>query len=135
MTATSDTRPTVIVLEPDVIIRTEIAEFLRQCGYRVIEGITANDVWTLLDAKVPLNIVFSEVHLPGETDGFALARNLRQSRPDVDVLLVRGIAGAAEKVEDLCEDGPMKKPYRAEDVAARIQLLLGRRRSAARNDG
>ena len=59
----ADTRPIVMVLEPDVILRTEIADFLRECGYKVIEGITASDVWTLIDAKVPLQVVFAEVRV------------------------------------------------------------------------
>ena len=133
MAPSADTRSVIMVIEPDVIVRTEIAEFLRECGYKVIEGITARDVWTIIDAKVRIDVVFSELHLPGETDGFALARRLRQTHPDVDVILSTGVAGAAEKAKDLCEEGPITKPYRAEDVAARIHRLLESRRAAARN--
>jgi DNA-binding NtrC family response regulator len=118
-----------MVLEPDVIIRTEIAAYLRDCGYKVIEGVGAGDVWTILDAKVPLNVVLSEVHLPGDTDGFALARRLLQSHPEIDTLLTSGVASAAEKSEDLCDEGPIKKPYQAAGVEARIRQLLKRRGS------
>jgi DNA-binding response OmpR family regulator len=124
-----------MVVEPDVLVRTEIADFLRDCGYKVIEGSVARDVWTIIDAGIVLDVVFAEVHLGGETDGFALARRLRQTCPAVDIILTSGVAGAAEKVRDLCEEGPVKKPYRAEDVAARVHLLVERRRSAARQPG
>jgi CheY-like chemotaxis protein len=70
--ASAAERPVIMVLESDVIVRTEIAEFLRECGYTVIEGITANDLWIIIDAKVKLDVVFSEVNLPGETDGFTV---------------------------------------------------------------
>src|ERR1700756_1659570 len=128
--ASAAERPVVMVLESDVIVRTEIAEFLRECGYKVIEGITANDLWIIIDAKVELDVVFSEVNLPGETDGFAVARRIRQTYPEIDVILTSSVEGAAEKIKDLCDEGPLKKPYRVEDVAARIQLLLERRRLA-----
>jgi DNA-binding response OmpR family regulator len=130
--ASAAERPVIMVLESDVIVRTEIAEFLRQCGYKVIEGITANDLWTVIDAKVKLDIVFSEVNLPGETDGFTVARRVRQTYPEIEIILTSSVEGAAEKSKDLCEEGPLKKPYRTQDVAARIQLLLERRRSATR---
>jgi DNA-binding NtrC family response regulator len=126
------TRSVIMVIEPDVIVRTEIAEFLRECGYKVIEGVTAADVWTILNAKVAVDVVFSEVQLPGETDGFALATRVRQRYPQVDVMLSSGVSHAAEKARDLCEDGPVRKPYRAEDVADRIHRLLEGRRSAAK---
>jgi DNA-binding response OmpR family regulator len=124
--------PVIMVLESDVIVRSEIAHFLRECGYKVIEGITANDLWMIVDAKVKLDVVFSEVNLPGETDGFTVARRIRQTYPDIDIILTSTVESAAEKIKDLCDEGPLKKPYRAEDVAARIHLLLERRRSATR---
>ena len=115
-----------MVLEPDVIIRTEVAAYLRDCGYKVIEGVVAGDLWTILDAKVPLSVVLSEIHLPGAIDGFALARRLRQTHPEIDTILTSGVASAAEKSEELCDEGPLKKPYRAADVEARIRQLLKR---------
>src|ERR1700752_1413043 len=130
--ASAAERPVIMVLESDVLVRTEIAEFLRECGYKVIEGIMANDLWAIIDAKVKLDIVFSEVNLPGETDGFTVARRIRQTYPEIDVILTSSVESAAEKVKDLCDEGPLKKPYRAEEVAARIRLLLERRRSATR---
>ena len=127
---TVDAKPVVMVIEPEVLVRMAIADFLRECGYKVVEGVIAEDVETVLHSNVPLDVVFAEVKLPGAIDGFALARTLRQTHPHIDVILTSGIAAAAEKSKELCEDGPMKKPYRAEDVAARIQQLLQRRRSA-----
>lgn len=128
---TADAKPVVMVIEPEVLVRMSIADFLRECGYKVIEGVMAEDVETVLHSNVPLNVVFAEVKLPGKIDGFALARTLRQTHPHIDVILTSGIAAAAEKSKDLCEDGPMKKPYRAEDVLARIRQLLEHTRAAA----
>lgn len=121
-----------MVIEPEVLIRMIIAEFLRDCGFKVIEGVVAEDVTIVIDSGAHLDIVFSEVQLGGKTDGFALARQLRKSHPEIDVILTSGIAGAAEKSTELCAEGPLKKPYEASDVAARIHLLIERRRSAAK---
>jgi DNA-binding response OmpR family regulator len=128
----TDAAPVVMVLEPDVLVRMTIAEVLRDCGYKVIEGIVADDLWTLLEAGSRLDVVFTEVRLRGAADGFALARRLRQDHPEIDVIPTSGIDSAAEKSRDLCDEGPVKKPYRTQDVVARIQLLLERRRAARR---
>ncbi len=130
--AASDSKPVVMVIEPEVLIRMTVAAYLRECGYKVIEGVVAADVWTVLEAVVRLDVVFCEVQLPGGTDGFSLARRLRQTHPMMDVILTSGVAGAAEKSKDLCEEGPMEKPYQAANVAARIRVLLERRKASAK---
>jgi len=121
-----------MVVEPDVIVRSEIAEFLRDCGYKVIEGVTASDVWAIINAKVPLIVVFSEVHLPSDADGFTLASRLRQTHSDVDVMLCTGVSGAAEKVEDWCEDGPVKSPT---EPSMSLHVFIGCCKVAARRHG
>ena len=63
-------------------------------------------------------------------DGFGLARWVRQNRPGIDVILTSGIAKAAEKAGDLCDDGPLEKPYHPQEVVRRINILIERRRTA-----
>ena len=119
---------TVLVLEPDVLIRTTISEYLRECGYRVIEGVSADDVGTVLQSNSRLDFVLAELHLAGGTHAFSLVRQLRQTHPWIDVILTSGVADVAEKCSDLCDQGPIKKPYHPQEVATRIRLLLARRR-------
>lgn len=120
--------PVVMVLEPDILIRMTIAEFLRGCGYKVIEGAVSEDLWSVVKSGGRLDVVFSEVRLANDADGFELARRLRQNHPGIDVILTSSVPDAAEKSKKLCEEGPMKKPYRSEEVAHRIKVLLERRR-------
>ena len=123
---------TIMMLEPDVLIRMVIAEHLRDCGYRVIEGVAAQDAWAVLESGRRIEIVLADVKLAGGEDGFSLARRIRQTHADIDVILTSGIAAAAQQSRDLCEEGPIKKPYEAKDVEARIRIMLERRR-ASRN--
>jgi DNA-binding response OmpR family regulator len=132
MNATTDAGGTIIVVEPDVLVRLVIAKFLRECGYRVIEGTEAGDVWAAIDSGLKVDIVFTEVRLAGKTDGFSLASVLRQKHPEIDVILTSTPDSAGEKSKQLCEDGPIGKPYHSEDVTARIRQLLARRRSSNR---
>jgi DNA-binding response OmpR family regulator len=121
--------PTILVIEPDVLVRTTISQYLRDCGYRVIEGTTAQDVWKALGAPAKVDIVFAEVRLAEGVDGFTLASRIRQTHPDIDVILTSSVAGAAEKSAELCDQGPIGKPYHPTELLARIQRLRARRAS------
>jgi DNA-binding response OmpR family regulator len=129
MSTKSDARPVIIVLEPDILVRMTIADFLRNCGYKVIEGAVSEDLWTVMRSGSRLDVVFTEVRLANEADGFELARRIRRDHPGIDVILTSSVPDAAEKSKDLCEEGPMKKPYHSNEVANRIKLLLERRRT------
>jgi CheY-like chemotaxis protein len=123
-------RTIILLLEPEIIVRMTIAEYLRECGYQVIEGAVAEDALAVLKAGQKLDVILSEVRLSGAMDGFGLARRVREHHPGVDVILASGTPRAAGKAEDLCEEGPLAKPYHPEEVVRRINILMERRRTA-----
>ena len=124
------TPSTILVVEPDILVRMVIASYLRDCGYRVLEGVTATDVMTLLGSGQKVDLVLSEARLRGRVDGFGLARWIREHYSDVDVILTSGATRAADKASDLCDDGPLEKPYHPQEVVRRINLLRARRQTA-----
>jgi len=128
----SNSAKTVMLVEPEVLVRMVIAEYLRDCGYRVIEGVSAQDVWTVLESDHRVDVILAEVRLAGGADGFSLASRIRQTHPSIDVILSSGVAGASQGSHELCQDGPIKKPYEPKDVEARIRILLERRRTASK---
>jgi DNA-binding response OmpR family regulator len=83
----------------------------------------------VLGAQVPLDLVFAEVHLSDESEGFSLAQRVRQMHPNIDVILASGIVDASEKSSDLCGRAPIRKPYHPQELLDRIHELLERRRS------
>ena len=62
-------------------------------------------------------------------DGFGLAQWVREKHPNIDVSLTSGIDRAAEKAGDLCDEGPLEKPYHPQEVVRQINILLERRRT------
>jgi len=127
----SETR-TVMVVEPDVLVRMVIAQYLRDCGYKVVEAVGSSEAWSVLDGGHAIDVMLVEVSLPGDENGFELAHRVRQTRREVDVILTSGITGSVQQSHELCEEGPVKKPYDPKDVEARIKILLERRRAAKR---
>jgi CheY-like chemotaxis protein len=123
-----DSRPVVLVVEDEVLVRMVIAEYLRDCDYVVIEAGSAVEAVALFKADVEVDVVFSDIQMPGAMDGFALSQWVRQNRPGVKVILTSGAASAADKAADLCDDGPLlQKPYESEEVGSRIKQLLAAR--------
>jgi CheY-like chemotaxis protein len=120
---------TIMVVEPEILIRMVIADYLRNCGYKVIEGVSAEDVYVILRAGGAINIILSSVSLSGDTDGFTLARHIRQHHSNIDIILTSDAVNAANKASQLCDDGPLEKPYHPDEVIRRINLLRERRRN------
>jgi CheY-like chemotaxis protein len=118
-------RLTVLVVEDEILIRLAIADFLRDCGFRVLETNTADEAVQVLRTSEPVHVVFTDVQMPGTLDGFGLARWIRTERPDVEVILTSGVARAVGAAGELCRDGAlMSKPYDPQEVERRIRQLL-----------
>lgn len=129
-------RPTptevVMVVESNVLIRAALADYLRECGYRIIEATGVREALKILAAGLKLHAVFSATKLEGEMGGFALAQHVRANHPGIEVLLANSVAMAAKKAGDLCDDGPGEKPYDHRLIAERLKLLLQREKAPKR---
>jgi CheY-like chemotaxis protein len=117
-----------LVVEDEVLIRLVIADYLRECGYRVHEAASAEEAIAVLESSdVSVDIVFSDVIMPGGMDGFGLARWVRANWPKIEVVLTSGIDRSAEVAGMLCQGGPLlEKPYEPQKAADRIKQLLAR---------
>jgi len=129
--SSDDPLRTILVVEDEVLIRMPLAEYLRECGYRVFEAADVAEAKAVLNADTPVDLVFTDINMPGEESGLTLADWVHQHHPDTAVLLTSGIASAAEKAADLCGGGAMlAKPYRYDVVLQRIETLLRQARRA-----
>ena len=117
--------PTVLVVAVEVLVRMAISEYLRECGYNVIEASDAREAIEVMTSEAVVDIAFSDITMPGSLDGFGLAQWIRRERPDIKVVLTSGVARSAKAAGELCEEGPMlAKPYDHADLERRIRALL-----------
>ena len=125
--AAPESAPTVLVVEDEVLVRMVVSDYLRDCAFHVVEAGSGDEAIQILEAGIEVDIVFSDVHMPGEIDGFALSHWVRRARPGVKVILTSGVARSAKAAGDLCEEGPLlAKPYNHRDLERHIRGLLGR---------
>ncbi len=118
----------ILIVEEDVLIRHPLAEYLRECGYKVAEAVNADEARQLL-VKGTGSIETVLVHALSETDrGFTLASWVRSRYPDIQVILTGSVATATEKAGSLCEEGPaLTRPYDHKLVLAHIRRMQAAR--------
>jgi CheY-like chemotaxis protein len=110
----------VLVVEDEILVRSAVAEHLRGSGYAVIEAANAAEAIALFNSGEPIDVVFSDVHMPGAMDGLDLARWVDRHQPFVPVLLTSGNRDARTPPARSF----LPKPYRMGDVLNRLHSLL-----------
>jgi DNA-binding NtrC family response regulator len=133
--AKTENPETILVVEDDVLVRMPISQYLRDCGYRVIEAVNADEAMVvLLHRETPIDVVFSDIEMPGAIDGFGLAKWIRENRPGLDVILTGTLTRSVDSAQELCQQGPIPKPYDVQIVHNQIRRLLAARQAARRPD-
>ena len=81
--------PTILVVDDEALIRMSISDFLQECGFNVLEASNAAEALEMIQSdQSVLDLVFSDVRMPGELDGFGLSKWIRENRPDLPVILL-----------------------------------------------
>ena len=118
---------TVLVVEDEFLIRAMLSDHLQECGYKVLEASTADEAVAIIEkVDVLIDLVLTDIRMPGSMDGFALARWICENYPNMHVILASGDAKKADAAKELCEKMHLfEKPYDLEAVAAQIRTALG----------
>lgn len=127
----SDAVPaTILVVEDEVLIRLAVADYLRACGYRVLEASTGEEAQAIFGNDQRIEVLLTDIDLGRGMSGFELAAWVRQKFADVRVLLTSGVARMAQSAGALCDLPLLKKPYPHEKLAEEIRRRLGTLRRA-----
>lgn len=110
---------TILVVEDEVLIRHDISEYLRSHGFNVVEANSATEAMQVLKDSLDVTAVFTDVRMPGTTDGIDLARYVKKHHPQIPVLITSGHVSAAEFPTDLGR--LIDKPY---DRAAVLKAIV-----------
>jgi CheY-like chemotaxis protein len=120
----------ILLVEDNDEVAMLVTEMLRELGYRVTRAASAQGALGALADEREIDLVFSDIMMPGTMNGMELAREVRRRRPGAPILLTTGYAGAAvqdaeaEDIEILC------KPYAIEALDAALRVAFGDRASS-----
>lgn len=124
----SDTgrRETILIVEDQEEVRETAVEILEDLGYLVVEADNGRNGLAMVESRSEIDLIFTDIVMPGGMDGTQLAEAAGKLRPELPVLFATGFADAA-----VLRDGHAStatnligKPYRREDLAAKIRLML-----------
>ncbi len=119
----------VLIVEDDPAVRRMTGVRLTALGYLVLEVGTADEAISVIREGSPIDLVFSDMMMPGTLTGLDLARALKTERPDLPILLTTGYAGEMTDAE-LVDGFPLiRKPYRQEDLAQAIEKVFEKARA------
>ena len=101
----------VLVVDDEPVIRMATVQHLEEAGFAVREAASAfQAIVVLRDQDNRVDLVFSDVRMPGHMDGVALSCWIFKNRPNIPVILASGDIGKAIALEDLCGAETMQKP-------------------------
>jgi CheY-like chemotaxis protein len=115
----------ILLVEDDATVLALTLDVLTGLGYQVTTATNANDALVVLQTDPTIDLLFTDVVMPGGVSGLSLARAARELRPTLRVLLTSGYVG-----EDRAIDGRefplLDKPYEAAVLATTLRKLLDR---------
>lgn len=114
-------RETILMVEDNEAVRSITTDILTQFGYEVIATANAYHALTILLGDQKVDLLLSDVVMPGGLDGFALIRHASQLRPGLPVLLASGFVEPAEPILGV---RVLSKPYRQADLARAVREAL-----------
>lgn len=129
------TANTILVVERDILVRHPLAQYLRDCGYDVIEAVDVEDARQAFSKDAThIKVALIDMHSPTE-DGFALSSWIRARFPSIHVIMAGTVTKAMQSAGDLCDDGPStRKPADYRPILDRIRRLLATREAESEAD-
>jgi DNA-binding NtrC family response regulator len=115
----------VLVVEDEVLVRFALADHLRERGLKVHEASGGREAIQLLH-KAEIDVVFTDVYMPGSVDGFDLTQWIEENRPGMPVIIASGAVDCAQ-AESEAGGRFFSKPYDFNLVAAAIEAAANAR--------
>ncbi len=117
---------TVLVVEDDDDARATLAAMVTELGYRVLVAENGARALPILEQERPVNILLSDVIMPGGMSGIDLAKAARKRRPDLKVLFVSGYDRMAIAQATRYDDSLklLNKPFSLSDLGRELLALL-----------
>jgi DNA-binding NtrC family response regulator len=114
-----------VVAEEDTTQRREIARYLQEHDFRVLEAADADEAMALLRSHPDVQAFVTDAHLPGKRDGYELARVVRERWPAIAVVMMSGYSDASSGPVPEGADF-IAKPYLFEHLASTLRRMIDR---------
>ena len=121
----SGTPISVLVVEDEILISNLVADALSASGFIVHEATTADEALQFIGSGADVDVLFTDVNLPGGMNGAELATRARKLRPEMPIVYASGRYKLSEIAPLVSRSLFMTKPYNPNDVCALLTRLTG----------
>ena len=116
---------TVLVVEDDNDVRAIASSLLENLGYSVVEAETGSDAMKLIDRGERIDLVFTDVIMPGEMNGIDLVRAMKVKHAEIPVLLTSGYTAQRIAMAEMAEGLQLlRKPYTQVDLSLAVRRVM-----------
>jgi len=113
----------VLLVEDEVLISRLVAEWLCERGFAVHEAATADEALSYIDNGGRVDVMFTDINLPGAMNGAELAQRARMRRPELPIVYASGRYGSADFAGRVPHSVFVPKPYDPEAVCTLLARL------------
>lgn len=115
--------PRILVVEDEPLLRLMNADLLSEAGYEVVEAGNAHEALDVLTCHDDIKVVFTDVEMPGELNGFDLADTIEQRWPSIGILVTSGRC-YPERLSASAQRVFLPKPFSVIKVVDLIEGLM-----------
>ena len=113
--------PVILLVEDDVLVRFTTAEVLREAGFDVLEAVDSSEALALLTTGHPLDLIITDIRMPGRMDGVQLASVIKNTRPNLPIALLSSHLESSDHQADAF----ISKPYEPDRLVEVVKRLIG----------
>ena len=114
----------VLIVEDEFLIRLTLAEVLADEGYEVLEAESGDEAAEMLDLDEDIAVLLTDIQLPGNLDGRALAQRARQNKPELPVIFMTGRPDSIGSGHSGAREIYVSKPYLPSEICAAVRRLV-----------
>lgn len=120
-----ETEKEILIVEDEPDVRFVVSEALQMEGFKIVEAANSAEALTILQSNPNIVVLFTDIVMPGEIDGFELAHRAKQLRPDLAVIYTSGYVRNLPWGKHGVGYGPLlPKPYKHQHLFTEIRRAL-----------
>lgn len=117
------TRSVILIVEDELLIRMNAVDMVERAGFDVVEAANADEAIAILEGRLDITVVFTDIQMPGSMDGLKLAAAVRNRWPPLRIVATSGRVKLGPG--DLPEGGRfVQKPYSPAEITNILRELI-----------
>ena len=118
-------KPIVLVVEDEMLLRMRAVDIVEDAGFTPLEAVSADDALALLESRSDIDLLFTDIQMPGTMNGLKLAHAVHERWPAIKIILVSGQVTPHEK-DRPADSRFFGKPVEVQRMIAELQGMIGR---------